>query len=136
MHAFLGVKQRFPDWIKCRINEYGFIIGSDFVVIHSFQKNPDGGRPRTDYFLTVSMAKQLCMVERNEQGKKARLYFEECERIAKQVVNNPLPARLPDFNNPVIAARAWADAEEDRVVAVEMLDEAILLGQIFVRWRK
>lgn len=76
------------------------------------------------------------MVERNEQGKKARLYFEECERIAKQVVNNPLPARLPDFNNPVIAARAWADAEEDRVVAVEMLDEAILLGQIFVRWRK
>lgn len=33
-------------------------------------------------------------------------------------------ASLPDFTNPVIAARAWADAEEGRLIAEKNLEEA------------
>lgn len=34
-----------------------------------------GGRPSTDHQLTIPMAKELCMIQRNERGKQARQYF-------------------------------------------------------------
>ncbi|WP_455481305.1 antA/AntB antirepressor family protein [Bartonella sp. B12(2025)] len=85
LHAFLEVKSEFRNWIKNRIEEYAFSENQDFV---SFGKNlpkPSGGRPSIEYHLTLDMAKELAMVERNEKGKQARQYFIECERRAKQV---------------------------------------------------
>lgn len=56
------------------------------------------------------MAKELSMVERNAKGKEARLYFIECERVAKEATS----FALPDFTNPAIAAREWAKQYELR----------------------
>ena len=39
-----------------------------------------GGRPSTDHFMKIDMAKELCMLARNEKGKQARQYFLEVER--------------------------------------------------------
>ncbi|WP_183225663.1 phage antirepressor KilAC domain-containing protein, partial [Bartonella doshiae] len=44
------------------------------------------GRPSMEYHLTLDMAKELSMLERNEKSKEARQYFIECERHVKQVV--------------------------------------------------
>ena len=52
--------------------EYGFIEGRDFSSILS---ESTGGRPSTDHALSIPMAKELCMLQRNEQGKKFRQYF-------------------------------------------------------------
>lgn len=41
--------------------------------------NPTNGLPLTDYALTISMAKELSMLSKCENGKRARLYFIECE---------------------------------------------------------
>ena len=39
-----------------------------------------GRRPRKEYFVTLDMAKELCMVENNDKGKEARRYFIKCEK--------------------------------------------------------
>lgn len=84
LHAFLGNKRQFVDWIKQRIEQYGFIENQDYEVIHNFVKNPNGGRPSEEYALSIDMAKELSMVENNEKGKQARRYFIECEKKLQQ----------------------------------------------------
>lgn len=32
LHQFLGIKSRFNDWIKSRIDEYGFVQNQDYVM--------------------------------------------------------------------------------------------------------
>lgn len=98
LHEFLQVSSRFNDWIKNRINEYGFQENQDFM---SFTKNsvkPKGGRATTEYHITLDMAKELAMVERNEQGRAARRYFIECEKKLQQTqmppANKALPAKI------------------------------------------
>lgn len=57
--------------------EYGFTDGVDFCSILS---ESTGGRPATDHQITIDMAKELCMIQRNERGKQARQYFLQLER--------------------------------------------------------
>ena len=71
LHAVLGVATQYKDWFP-RMCEYGFIEGRDFSSILS---ESTGGRPSTDHALSIPMAKELCMLQRNEQGKKFRQYF-------------------------------------------------------------
>ena len=87
LHNFLGVDTRFNDWVSRRIEEYGFVENQDFVLVtqNRVTKSRGGNRKMTtDYFLTLEMAKELAMVEKNEKGREARRYFIECERRAKQ----------------------------------------------------
>lgn len=83
LHAFLKVATRFNDWIASRIDQYGFIENQDFA---TFTENPVKGRPTIEYAISIDMAKELAMVERNAEGKQARQYFIECERRALAVV--------------------------------------------------
>lgn len=81
LHAFLESKKDFSDWIKGKIDAYGFQEDKDFT---TFQGKSTGGRPTTEYAITIGMAKELGMVERNEKGKEARLYFIECENKLRE----------------------------------------------------
>lgn len=105
LHTFLDSKQEFTNWIKNRIDEYGFVECSDFLIILS---KSTGGRPRTDYFVSLDMAKELAMVERTEKGKQARQYFIECE---KQLAGG---LKQIDFSDPLAAAQAFIAAETER----------------------
>ena len=81
LHAFLEVKSDFRNWIKNRISDFGFVENQDFATVGKIL--PGGGKSK-EYFVSLSMAKELAMVERNKKGKEARLYFIECERRAKE----------------------------------------------------
>lgn len=75
---FIGLRgeetqTKFTDWISEKINKYGFIENVDFVSFS--QKNEKGGRPTIEYALTLDTAKEIAMVENNEQGRKIRRYF-------------------------------------------------------------
>ena len=88
LHAFLGSKRDFSNWIKDRIDKYDFIENQDYVVFNNFGENPKGGRPQIEYALSIGMAKELSMVEGNEKGKQARKYFIACEEKEKLALEN------------------------------------------------
>lgn len=86
LHSFLEVNTRFNDWINNRICDFGFIENQDFI---SFTQNLVSGGKLKEYALTLGMAKELSMVERNGKGKQARQYFIECERRLAKTVDTP-----------------------------------------------
>lgn len=76
----LGSRQEFANWIKGRISEYNFEEGRDFLT----NLSKSFGRPSKEYIISLDMAKELAMVENNEQGRKIRRYF---IRVEKQLRN-------------------------------------------------
>jgi anti-repressor protein len=78
LHEFLEVETRFNDWFH-RMCEYGFAENHDFR-FYSKMSNTSGGRPAQDAQITIDMAKELCMLQRNEKGKQARQYFIQLEK--------------------------------------------------------
>lgn len=70
LHAFLGSKRQFADWISERIQKYGFVENQDFVIFSQNCEKPKGGRPAKEFALTLDMAKELAMVENNDKGKQ------------------------------------------------------------------
>lgn len=76
LHSFLESRRDFTNWIKQRISKYGFIENQDYIKI----SRKVGNATAHDYYLTLDRAKELCMVENNERGKEARLYFIKCEK--------------------------------------------------------
>lgn len=75
LHDALQVKTAYKDWFP-RMCEYGFFEGTDFC---SFLSESSGGRPAVNHQLTIDMAKQLCMIQRTEIGRKFRQYFIQVE---------------------------------------------------------
>lgn len=117
LHAFLQVGRDFTNWIKGRIGTYDFEQGVDYEVFAGSGENPSGGRPTTEYALTLDMAKELGMVENNERGRIVRRYFIECERRAQAA--DPVAA----LNDPA-ALRGLLLQNVDKVIALEAKVEA------------
>ncbi|MBI4799772.1 MAG: antA/AntB antirepressor family protein [Desulfarculus sp.] len=82
---------RFNDWIKYRLRCLQFQRGRDFEVLLSLQQNPQGGRPRKEYLLSLAMAKHLCMMEQTHKGHQVREYFiwaeNELHRVQTQALH-------------------------------------------------
>lgn len=112
LHAFLEIGKDFTTWIKDRVAQYGFIEGQDFAIylLPSFGEKGQG-RDLKEYAITIDMAKELSMVERNERGKQARAYFIECERKLRQ-------ASQIDLSDPVKLRNALL-SYSDKVIALE-----------------
>jgi phage anti-repressor protein len=68
LHGNLEVGRDFSNWIKGRITQYGFVEGRDYVKVALAQTGEKGGAPRIDYYGTLSMGKELAMVENNAKG--------------------------------------------------------------------
>lgn len=85
LHKMLEVKTDFSDWIKRRIKQCKFEENFDYVVILKKEENLKGGRPVTEYIISVDMTKHLGMMERNEKGHEIRKYFIEQEELARHL---------------------------------------------------
>lgn len=91
LHGFLGSRRDFSNWIKDRIEKYGFIENQDYQLLNNFgEQTGRGGHNKKEYALTLDTAKEISMVEGNEKGKQARQYFIACEKKLKEVVSKPM----------------------------------------------
>ena len=113
LHKALGVKTAYKDWFR-RMVEYGFNEGQDFCSILS---ESTGGRPETNHAIKLDMAKEIAMIQRNENGKKVRQYFIQVEK---------------DFNSPEkIMARALKFAEQRlNVLQLENTQQKQIIGEL------
>lgn len=83
LHAFLQVGRDFSSWMADRVKKYAFEEGLDYTAISVPPIRGAGNRGgRTEYHLSLDMAKELSMVENNPQGRVARRYFIDCEKRA------------------------------------------------------
>lgn len=82
LHEQLGVETPYRIWFP-RMCEYGFAEGVDFNPHKSVRVQTEGdrqvSREVTDHMLTLSMAKEICMIQRNEAGRAIRRYLIEVE---------------------------------------------------------
>lgn len=136
LHQFLEVGKDFSNWIKDRINQFDFVEGVDFVKTQDLSSPnlanaKSRAQVRIEYILTLNMAKELSMVERNEKGKQARHYFIQCEKQLKVAQQQfAIPQTLPEAlrlaadladKNAALEKKAKEDAPKvefcDKVVA-------------------
>ena len=111
LHMFLEVQTPYAKWFD-RMTEYGFTEGTDFWTNLSKTSSELGGRPAIDHLMTLSMAKELAMLQRTEKGKEARRYFIRIE----EEWNTPerVMARALRFSERILSdtKALLADAQE------------------------
>lgn len=78
LYEALEVKTAYKDWFP-RMCEYGFEENVDYSSFLSNRVDGKAGKPRNDHQLTIPMAKEICMLQRNEKGKMFRQYFIQIE---------------------------------------------------------
>jgi len=78
LHEFLKIKTEYRKWFS-RMTEYGFIENVDFIRVTQKCPTPGGVQEIVDHHIKIPMAKEISMIQRNEKGKQARLYFLELE---------------------------------------------------------
>jgi len=92
LYIKLESKRQFGNWIKQRVEHYKFIEDQDFFTFNKFVKRDQKdnlGNTIKEYYLSIDMAKELCMVENNEIGRKIRKYFIEVEKRYRAIVETP-----------------------------------------------
>ena len=142
LHEGLEIKTAFKDWFP-RMAEYGFEVGKDFNLLKNERVQMEGNREVRreiiDYQITVDMAKQICMIQRNEKGKQYRKYFLELEkawntpeqvfaralRMADQTINC-----LKENNAKLLEATERMKPKEIFADAVSASQSSILIGDL------
>lgn len=113
LYEALGLDSNYTTWFN-RMCEYGFSQGIDFLPI---LEKSTGGRPTTNHAISLDMAKEIAMIQRNEKGKEVRRYFIQVEK---------------DFNSPEkIMARALKIADKKiNVLMLENEKQHQLIGEL------
>lgn len=135
LHEQLNIGTQFTHWFE-RMCEYGFTEGVEFWSKKA--KTPEtGGRPATDYEISIDMAKEICMIQRTPEGKKVRQYLIDLEKAwntPEQVMARAL--RLADETIKSLTVdiermkpkEEFFDAVTDSKDAIPMANVAKVLG--------
>ena len=158
LHKFLGIDTPYAKWFgrmveygftegkdfvlvaqKCATNNPRNPVKNDRLqggsgrkvaheVLDKNVQNPLGGRPGIDHQLTIPMAKELCMLQRNERGKLARRYFLAVEEqwnspeavMRRAVLLADKKVKLLQSEKRVLAATIKCNPEDYDADVVEM----------------
>ena len=91
LHEKLEVTERFSSWFD-RMLKYGFEENVDFTSVKSFTVVNNGAqKPIDEYYISIDMAKEICMIQRSDKGRMFRQYFIECERRLIETNKKAMP---------------------------------------------
>lgn len=134
LHKELNIAGRFSRWFE-QMSEYGFEENVDYTSVQNCTEVQNNGgiqvRELQDYQITLDMAKEIAMLQRNEKGKQIRKKLIELEKAW----NSPekVMARALDIAHKTIANLQIENEEmKPKAIfadAVATSDSSILVGQ-------
>jgi len=127
LHKFLEIKKQFKEWIEPKIEEYDFAINTDFYTSKYTSQN---GRKMETYIISMDMAKEISMISKTKQGKKARKYFIECEKKLKEIAQAVPFVQMPNWEIEGNAVKRFLIEMKapTHLIPVEMTKHVHLIG--------
>ena len=127
LHKFLESSERFSKWWE-RMVGYGFEENKDYTL---YQKvHPQNKQEIIDYLMKISMAKEISMLQRNEKGKEARMYFIKCEEAwncDEAIVSRALSIqnkRILEYKEKIDVLERKIDSDAQRVSFAETIEKS------------
>lgn len=137
LHEVLMVKSNYRDWIRNRLSECEAVENEDFQAFAKNLAKPSGGRPSVDHIIKLDIAKEMAMLERNEQGKRVRRYFIDVEKRYKEgkrsgptCIEDVLIQSLQEMKD----IRARVDKQSEAIHTVKEAMTAPAIEEPFSTW--
>ena len=139
LHEALEIETPYHKWFP-RMCEYGFTENEDYSVTDIFVPNSNGGKQtQMNHQLTIPMAKEICMLQRNEKGKQFRQYFikvEEAWNSPEMVMKRALEIanrKVEELKQRTFSLETEREQDKPKVLfaqAVETAHTSILIGDL------
>ena len=139
LHEALEIETPYHKWFP-RMCEYGFTENEDYSVTDIFVPNSNGGKQtQMNHQLTIPMAKEICMIQRNEKGKQFRQYFikvEEAWNSPEMVMKRALEIanrKVEELKQRTFSLETQIEQDKPKVLfaqAVETAHTSILIGDL------
>ena len=139
LHEALEIETPYHKWFP-RMCEYGFTENEDYSVTDIFVPNSNGGKQtQMNHQLTIPMAKEICMLQRNEKGKQFRQYFikvEEAWNSPEMVMKRALEIanrKVEELKQRTFTLETQIEQDKPKVLfaqAVETAHTSILTGDL------
>lgn len=139
LHEALEIETPYHKWFP-RMCEYGFTENEDYSVTDIFVPNSNGGKQtQMNHQLTIPMAKEICMLQRNEKGKQFRQYFikvEEAWNSPEMVMKRALEIanrKVEELKQRTFTLETQIEQDKPKVLfaqAVETAHTSILIGDL------
>lgn len=135
LYKALNITDRFSRWFDSLL-KYGFVENEDFTSVKSSTLVNNGAeRELQDYAITIDMAKQICMLQRSELGRKYREYLLKLEKAwntpeavmsrALQIANRT----LEEAKRQVVFQQAIIEEQKPKVAVYnELVDRSKTLN--------
>lgn len=145
LYEAVGSSERFNAWFERQL-QYGFVEGEDFTGCKTF--NTLAHQELQDYNISIDMAKEICMVQKNEKAREVRKYLIDLEKAwntPEQLMARALRVADETINNLRIEVSAmkpkadYFDALVDKKLNTSFRDTAKELGikpKDFIGWLK
>lgn len=119
---------RFDMWFNAMV-EYGFVEYTDYIAYAEKTSHANGREyERKNYHLKLSMAKEICMLTKNEKGKIARKYFIEIESqwndpfMVMARANKIQQKVISDYKEKLLEYKPAVDLYNDLMESKDTLD--------------
>lgn len=137
LHERLRIGTKFTTWFE-RMCEYGFSSGKEFFPKMG-ETSEIGGRPPIDYDLTIRCGKEICMLQRTEEGKAIREYLldlEDAWNTPEKIMARALEIAhrtIEDFKSKTLMLEQKIEQDKPKTIfadAVSTSKTSILIGDL------